>query len=77
MYNYGPSDQMLTQLQLDVMNVLEKIQEQIMSNFSVLNHLLSLLFYQYLALSLYAVNISTFMIPFIGFLFIVNVLFFS
>ncbi|KAI2796229.1 Endocytosis and vacuole integrity protein [Blomia tropicalis] len=56
-YNYGPSDQMLTQLQLDVMNVLEKIQEQIMSNFSVLNHLLSLLFYQYLALSLYAVNI--------------------
>lgn len=62
MYNYasgGSSDQTaLTQLQLEVMGVLERMGEQVLANLAHLGHLLPLMYYQYLALSLYAVNIS-------------------
>lgn len=61
-YNYasgGSSDQTaLTQLQLEVMGVLERMGEQVLANLAHLGHLLPLMYYQYLALSLYAVNIS-------------------
>lgn len=63
-YSYsssGGSDQpALTQLQIEVMGVLERMGEQVLSNLALLNHLLPLMYYQYLALSLYAVNISEF-----------------
>lgn len=65
MYSYssgGGSDQpALTQLQIEVMGVLERMGEQVLSNLALLNHLLPLMYYQYLALSLYAVNISKFL----------------
>lgn len=57
-YNFVSSDQSLTQLQVEVLSVLERMQEQILGNLTALSHLLALLYYQYLALSLYAVNIS-------------------
>ena len=56
----GGNSEQLTQLQLEVMGVLERVGEQVLANLAHLGHLLPLLYYQYLALSLYAVNISEF-----------------
>nr|XP_027206103.1 protein MON2 homolog isoform X2 [Dermatophagoides pteronyssinus] len=48
---------LLTNLQHEILITMEKIQTEIVSNLTTLNHLLPLIYYQYLTFSLYAVNI--------------------
>ncbi|KAH7640772.1 mon2-like protein [Dermatophagoides farinae] len=51
------SSSLLTSLQHEILMTMEKIQTEVVSNLTTLNHLLPLIYYQYLTFSLYAVNI--------------------
>lgn len=58
-YYYSSGDpRNITHLQIEVMAFLDRIQAKILGDLNKYKHLVPLLFYQYLALSLYAVNIS-------------------
>lgn len=59
-YHQTQNDYNLTSLQYEVMITIEKIHQQIVTNLNSNSNLLPLIFYQYLALSLYAVNIGSF-----------------
>lgn len=50
------SSSLLTSLQHEILMTMEKIQTEVVSNLTTLNHLLPLIYYQYLTFSLYAVN---------------------